>query len=128
MPSTGWYPIGWIVYNTAPSANANIRGWLRLTSGSAHVLGTDWAEIGDRRGSATLDPASLVDGAGTTLTIAVTGAALGDFALVAPPYDLQGITVTAYVSAAGTVSVRIQNESGGTVDLASGTWRAQVIR
>lgn len=78
-------------------------------------------------GSATIDPASLVDAAGATATITVTGAALGDFAMVSAPYDLQGITVTAYVSAADTVSVRIQNESGGTLDLASGTWRARVI-
>lgn len=78
-------------------------------------------------GSATLDPTSLVDGAGATMTITVTGAALGDFAMVAAPYDLSGISVTAYVSAASTVSVRIQNESGGTLDLASGTWKALVL-
>jgi hypothetical protein len=40
--------------------------------------------------------------------------------------DLQGITVTAYVSAANTVSVRFQNESGGTLDLGSGTLRVRV--
>ncbi len=78
-------------------------------------------------GSATIDPASLIDAAGATATITVTGAALGDFAIVSAPYDLQGLTVTAYVSAANTVSVRIQNESGATVDLASGTWKAVVF-
>lgn len=77
-------------------------------------------------GSATIDPASLADGAGATSTITVTGVVLGKFAVdVIAPYDLQGLIVTGYVSAANTVAIRIQNESGGTVDLASGTWRVQ---
>lgn len=77
--------------------------------------------------SAVYDPPNLVDGAGTTTTITVTGATLGDYALAAFSLDLQGITVTAYVSAADTVSIRFQNESGGALDLASGTLRARVL-
>lgn len=77
-------------------------------------------------GSATYNPASLADGAGATTTVTVTGAALGDFAVASFSLDLQGIMVTAYVSAADTVSVRFQNETGGTIDLASGTLRAWV--
>lgn len=79
-------------------------------------------------GAATIDPGSLVDGSGATVTITVTGAAFGDYAMFAAPYDLQGITATAYVSAANTVSIRLQNETGGTIDLASGTWKAKVVR
>jgi hypothetical protein len=77
--------------------------------------------------SATKDPGSLIDGAGETLSFTVTGAALGDYVLVAAPYDLQDITVTAYVQAADTVEVRLQNESTATVDLGSGTWKVKVI-
>lgn len=77
-------------------------------------------------GSATIDPVSLLDAAGATSTMTVTGVVLGKFAVdVIAPYDLQGLTVTGYVSAANTVAIRIQNETGGTVDLASGTWRVQ---
>lgn len=76
----------------------------------------------------TWDPGNLVDGAGETKAVTVTGAALGDLVLVAPPYDLQDMLLTAYVQAANTVEVRLQNESGGTLDLASGTWRVAVIR
>ena len=76
--------------------------------------------------SVTYDPPSLADGAGTTTTVTVTGAALGDFALASFSLDLQGITVSAYVSSSNTVSVRFQNESGGTLDLASGTLRVRV--
>lgn len=77
-------------------------------------------------GSATYDPPSLADGVGTTTTVTVTGAALGDFALASFSLDLQGITATAYVSSANTVSVRFQNESGGLLDLSSGTLRVRV--
>lgn len=78
---------------------------------------------------ATINPASLVDGAGETHQVTgVTGATLGDFVVVSAPYDLQDITVTAYVQANDTVEIRIQNESGATVDLASGKWRILVIK
>lgn len=84
-------------------------------------------QVSEFVGSATYDPASLVDGAGATTTVTVTGAALGDFVTgVSFSLDLQGISLTAYVSAADTVSVRFQNESGGTLDLASGTIRVMV--
>ncbi|MBI5732630.1 hypothetical protein HY967_01580 [Candidatus Jorgensenbacteria bacterium] len=76
----------------------------------------------------TINPSSLLDGAGEIKTATVNGANLGDFVLIAPPYDLQGITVTGWVSSSSTVSIRIQNESGGTLDLASGIWRILVIR
>jgi len=33
----------------------------------------------------------------------------------------------AYVSAADTVTIRLQNETGGTIDLASGTWKVIII-
>lgn len=77
--------------------------------------------------SDTWDPGSLADGAGETKVIGVTGAALGDFVMVSAPYDLQDMTVTAYVQAADTVEIRLQNESGGVIDLASGTWNVRVI-
>lgn len=79
-------------------------------------------------GTATFNPANLADGAGETTTVTVTGAALGDVALAAFSLDITGLTVTAYVSAANTVSIRLQNESGGAVDLASGTLTAVVLK
>ena len=79
--------------------------------------------------SATLDASSLIDGAGETNTIAVPGVLLGDIVLgVSMGVDLAGITVTPYVSAAGTVSIRFQNESGGTLDLASTIVECVVVR
>lgn len=77
-----------------------------------------------RRGSVVYDPPNLADGAGVTTTVTVTGATLGDIAEASFSLDTQGITVTAWVSAANTVSVRFQNETGGAIDLGSGTLRA----
>lgn len=78
----------------------------------------------ERYGQTTYDPASLPDGAGVTTTVSVSGCVLGDFVSdVSFSLDLQGINLHAWVSAAGTVSVRFQNETGGTINLGSGTLR-----
>lgn len=79
-------------------------------------------------GTATYDPPSLADGAGATTTVTVTGAALGDMAQASFSLATSGITITAWVSAADTVSVRFQNESGGALDIASGTLKAWVLK
>ena len=70
--------------------------------------------------SATLDAGSLVDAAGETETVAVPGVVVGDIVLgFSFGVDLVGVTATAYVSAANVVTIRLQNESGSTADLAS---------
>lgn len=83
----------------------------------------------------TLDIASNIDAAGTSDTVTFTVAtggkdiALGDIVLgFSASVDLAGMTVTAYISAANVLTVRVQNESAGTVDLASATWRFLVAR
>jgi Pectate lyase superfamily protein len=78
--------------------------------------------------SVTYDPPPLGPGAGATTVVTVQGAAPGDYADASFTLDLQGISVTAYVKAANTVSVRFQNGTGSTLDLASGTLRVRVTR
>lgn len=80
--------------------------------------------------TATVNPADLADGTGETIAaISVPGAVLGDYVVVAAPYDLEDLIVTAYVQAANVVEIRIQNENAGAnVDLASGTWKIRVIK
>lgn len=90
-----------------------------------------FTELGQTKlsGSVVWNPGNLADGAGeTSAAITVTGAALGDFVLVSAPYDLQDCIVTGYVQAANTVEIRLQNESTGAIDFASGTWRVQVLK
>ena len=97
-------------------------------SGST-IVGITYAGRGTVfRGTATFNPANLADGAGETTTVTVTGAVLGDFSAVSFSNDLQGISVTSWVSASNTVSVRFQNESGGPLDISSGTLTAVVTR
>lgn len=79
-------------------------------------------------GTATYDPPSLADGAGDTTTVTVTGAALGDMATASFSLATSGITISAWVSATNTVSVRFQNESGGVLDIGSGTLKAWVLK
>jgi hypothetical protein len=99
-------------------------------NGSAWVLlgGTNLEETDlEIHGTFAWDPGNLADGAGETKAdIAATGAAFGDYVEVAAPYTLQGITLTSYVHATDTLAARLQNESGGAVDLASGTWKYKV--
>lgn len=77
----------------------------------------------------TYDLASTVDAAGVSATFTLPGVALGDMVLAfSSSVSLAGITTTAYVSAANTVTIRFQNESAGTVDLASATIQIAVGR
>lgn len=77
-------------------------------------------------GTTTYDPPSLAAGIGATTTITVTGAALGQFVMVSFSLDLQGMTLTGYVSATNTVAARFQNGTAGTLDLSSGTLAARI--
>lgn len=76
--------------------------------------------------TATYDPPSLADGAGATTTVAAPDSKLGQYVLATFSLDTQGIILYPWVSADGTVSVRFQNETGGVIDLASGTLKVRV--
>lgn len=79
--------------------------------------------------TATLNADDLSDGAGDTDTVTVPGVALGDQVIGASlAVDVAGLIVTAYISAANTVSIRFQNETGGSVNLASSTLRMVIGR
>lgn len=99
-----------------------------LSDGGSGLNKVITGNLGYGFASAVFDPPNLADGAGTTTTVTVTGAALGDAAKATFSLDLQGILLTAWVSSANTVSVRFQNETGGALDLASGTLRAAIER
>lgn len=76
--------------------------------------------------SATIDPDALSESGACIKTATINGLSVGDEVIVTPPYDTQGILYSAYVSAANTLSIafmRPADGGGGTIDLASGTWK-----
>ncbi len=78
-------------------------------------------------GSVTYNPSNLVDGAGEAKEVTATGAALGDFCICSFSLDVADVMFTAHVTAANTVTVWVQNESTGTVNLGSGTLKVIVF-
>lgn len=79
------------------------------------------------KGSETWDPGSLADGVQETEDVACVGAELGDFAFCSFSVDIVDLAMTCTVTAADVVTVVLQNESTGTIDLASGTLRVFVV-
>lgn len=78
--------------------------------------------------SATFDPPNVVVASSVTTTVNAPGAALGDFALVSFSLSAGGLTITAYVSAADTVTVVFFNGTASDVNLGSGTLRVKVLK
>ena len=78
-------------------------------------------------GSKTFNPPNIANGAQTTTTIDVPLAALGDFAIASFSLDTQGVTLAAQVTALEVVTVTFRNNTGGAVDLDSGTLAAAVL-
>lgn len=110
------------IYTTATELASALGGYdTRTVADTRNVLASNVLN-----GSATYDPPSLTDGSEASTTVTVTGAVLGDFALASFSLSTQGIKLAAEVTAANTVTVNLNNKTGGTLDLASGTLRARV--
>lgn len=78
-------------------------------------------------GSKTWNAGSIADGDEEVTDITVTGAALGDFVLVSSSLDVVDLALVGQVTAADTVTVQLLNNTGGAIDLASGTVYVRVI-
>ncbi len=77
-------------------------------------------------GSVAYDPPGLAAGEVATTTVSVPGAAVGGFAHVSFDVDVQGVTLTAWVSAADTVSVNFQNGTASAIYIGNGSLRVRV--
>jgi hypothetical protein len=77
QPATGTYVAGHFVGNSLPMTVGGqaLLGWQRLTTGSTHVAGTDWAAV---YGATGINPpnAALLGGNGTALTGVSLGSGL----------------------------------------------------
>lgn len=78
--------------------------------------------------SVTYNPPNITNGSTATTTITVAGAALGDFVIASFSLALNGIRLYPEVTATDTVTVTFINNTGGDVDLASGTLKVKVIK
>lgn len=77
--------------------------------------------------SATWNPGNIADGNEEAVEVTVPGAKLGDFALASFSLDVADLDLGANVTAEDTVTVVLGNDTGGAVDLGSGTVRVKVI-
>lgn len=71
---------------------------------------------------------SVATAAGTSVTVTVNGAAIGDHVQVIPQVNIAGLGLSAYVSAANTVTIVARNDSGSTVNLGAQTFFIRVSR
>ena len=82
MPTSGLYVVGAYVGRsyTGPDANgAVLRGWVRLTTGSTHVAGVDWAAVYDRSTSNDLTALPVVGASNGIVTSIVVNPLPGAF-------------------------------------------------
>jgi len=111
---------------------ANGRYTFTITDSQANTVVLNDIQIDDTVPvSATFnwDPASLTNGSGETSTaIPVSGVVIGDIVWLIPPYNTQGVKFWGWVESAGIVRARIENNTGSTIDLASGSWGIRVRR
>lgn len=77
--------------------------------------------------SKTYDPPSLASGVTQSTTVTLTGATVGDAVTCSFSLVLSGTQMRAEVTAANLVTVYHRNDTGATVDLASGTLTVKLI-
>lgn len=76
----------------------------------------------------TFDPSSLSDGDAASTTVSISDAGTGGVAVAT--HDSLGsndVVVSAHVQSSGTVRVVLVNQTGGSLDIGSGTIRVMVI-
>lgn len=140
-PTAGTYQKGDFVYNSSPSEVTNagfayvLTGWRCVTSGTPGTWVEERIPTGGSlsitaiyKATATLDFPSIASSGSSELTMTVTGATAGQFVVLAAPAALEsGLAFSGFVSAANTVSVRLHNNSGGSINPASASWSATVF-
>jgi hypothetical protein len=84
--------------------------------------------VDDLKGSGTWDPGSIADGNEAAASVTVTGAELGDYAIASFSLDVQDLALNAQVTATDTVTCTLLNNTGGAIDLDSGTLYVRVFR
>jgi hypothetical protein len=109
------------INTTTPAARLDVDGTTKLGTSGA-VFNAIFSA------TATLDFPSIGANSTEQLTMTVTGAQVGDSVHLGAPSTLEsGLNFCGFVSAANTVTIRVHNSTGGSIDPVSATWRATVI-
>lgn len=124
-PVSGTWELGDTV-NVRTPAILGFIGYVCIVAGTP---GT-WVPFGHipRIVTGTFDPPSIANGASTTVTFAAAGTSIGDMVTASFSNSLAGVTLTGYISAAGSVTAVLSNTTGAAVDLASGTFKFYIIK
>jgi hypothetical protein len=101
-----------------------------VVSTNGFIAGTGATITSVLKSTSTIDFGSVLANTTSDSTgITVTGAAVGDAVMVgAPDAIAAGLVVTAYVSAANTVKVRVANVTVSPIDPASGSFTVVVVK
>lgn len=110
-------------------ARSTFKGPVKSTNGFEFGEGTQITYM--KKGTVAVDLASLATVTAADKDITITGAAVGDTVIIQPPAaDMTAglLVCQAWVAAADTVTVRVYNASGDTIDEASANWVYLLIR
>lgn len=101
-----------------------------VASTNGFIAGTGATVTSILTATSTIDFGSISAGATSDSSgITVTGAATGNAVMVGAPAAIEaGLVVTAYVSAADTVKVRVANVTGSPINPASGSFTVVVLK
>lgn len=135
------------VTHNATNGGTPINGRFILAGNASALIDADWKFIdlefdGNNKvwrevsrnfdrvlsGSKTFDWASLASATQQSTTVTVTGAAVGDTVVVSHSTSLGGTRIWGEVTSANTVTVYQRNDTGGAVDVTSGTLKAVVTK
>lgn len=105
--------------------------WRRALASGSLTMGSGTTLTKLVSTTAVWDPGSIIANGSQSTTVTVTGAAVGDAVFVDNPYaqlDNNSLAISAYVTAADTVTVRLFNNDTVSVDPASRTIRVTVLK
>jgi len=118
-----------IFAHPATTGNFYLDGWSVVAgnAGGPAFFTPNAYEFVRYTGQATFNPGTIADGAFVAQNFTVLGATLGMSATAGAGVDVVDCLVSATVTAANTVTVVIQNETGGSVTLGSSTWYVSAV-
>lgn len=123
-------PLGYTINNGQTSVSFN--GFIRppvfdivLNTSKSFVIST--TDLAPLSASVTYTPPSLAAATQQSTTVTLTGVTVNDTVAVSFNRPLQGTRMWGEVTSTNTVAVYHRNDTGETVDVASGTLRVKVI-